>query len=727
MKRIYLTVLLTFLAVLNTTAALASHPIQIKGTEVLKKYCTECHTGQLKFDANSVENMKSTGVLLSGNAAKSAIWTRLMSTAKPMPPKGSPQPTASEKQAVKEWIEGSASPSSSNAVSETVDQAPRKWIKDSELLSVVIADLQATNERELPFIRYFSLANLYRNPQVKDAEITRYRVALDKLLNSLSWNPTIIKTKPLGPNGVLLRLDVRSLRWERDAWEKVIRTYPYGYRPKDGGKNAELIRTLSGAAIPFIRVDWFVATASRPPLYNDLLQLPSTAQGLEQKLGVDIARDMEQENDIHRGGMTNSNVSNNNRVVQRHTSNYGAYWKSFDFKDNEGHHDIFEYPMDFKEDGGEYIFHLPNKMLAYMITDASGRRIDSAPVEVVFDKATPNSTGIITNGLSCIGCHAAGLKPIDDKVRKSLLKLNKSTSFDLEKARAIYTGSEAINAKVEEDNIAFKDALAKIGTEATNPAVEPIVTIARYYLSNSAAVTTIQAAADLGMSVADFQKGIARSTELQQMGLTRLEDEDGAIKRDTWEKAFPTVVRELGLGSPGIMLDRVDHTNDIGKPRTNKVSAVSESLRLTLDRGAGGAYKLGDNVGVDIVPGFSGHMYVYSIDAKGSGALLFPYGKSTAFSDGKVDAGDPISFGRANSFLPVEVNEATGDEVVIAVLIERAQSGLPGVSSVSGSKGIVPVEVSQSNMRTSLAALVRKEKAAGRMAVMTEVRLRTIK
>ena len=160
MKRIYLTVLLTFLAVLHTTAARASHPIQVKGTEVLKKYCTECHTGQLKFDANSVENMKSTGVLLSGSAAKSAIWTRLMSTAKPMPPKGSPQPTASEKQAVKEWIEGSASPSSRNAVSDTVDQAPRKWIKDSELLSVVIADLQATNERELPFIRYFSLANL---------------------------------------------------------------------------------------------------------------------------------------------------------------------------------------------------------------------------------------------------------------------------------------------------------------------------------------------------------------------------------------------------------------------------------------------------------------------------------------------------------------------------------------------------------------------------------------
>lgn len=725
MKRIYVTVLLTFLAVLHTAAARASHPMQAKGTEVLKKYCTECHTGQLKFDANSIENMKSTGVLVAGTAAKSPIWMRLVSTTKPMPPKGSPQPTASEKQAVKDWIESNGSVVGNTDVSVSAEQAPRKWIRDSELLSVVVADLQATNERELPFIRYFSLANLYRNPQVKDAEIARYRVALDKLLNSLSWSPTIIKTKPLGPNGVLLRLDVRSLRWERDAWEKVIRSYPYAYRPKDGGKNAELIRTLSGAAIPFIRVDWFVANASRPPLYNDLLKLPSTALGLEQKLGVDVARDMEQENDVHRGGMTNSNVSNNNRVVQRHTSNYGAYWKSFDFKDNEGHHDIFEYPMDFKEDGGEYIFHLPNKMLAYMITDASGRRLDSAPVEVVFDKATPNSTGIITNGLSCIGCHAAGLKPVDDKVRKSLLKLNKSTSFDLEKARAIYTGSEAINAKVEEDNIAFKDALSKIGTEATNPTVEPIVTIARYYLSNSAAVTTTQAAADLGISVVDFQKGIARSTELQQMGLTRLEDEDGAIKRDTWEKAFPAVVRELGLGNPGVMHEQVDRSDSVSKSRAS--SPASETLRLSLDRGTGATYKVGENVGVDIVPGFSGHMYVYSIDAKGSGALLFPYGKSAAFADGKVDAGDSINFGRATSFLPVEVNEATGDELVIAVLLERAQSGLPGVSSVSGSKGIIPVELSQSSMRASLTALVKKEKAAGRMAVISEVRLRTTK
>jgi hypothetical protein len=118
-------------------------------------------------------------------------------------------------------------------------------------------------------------------------------------------------------------------------------------------------------------------------------------------------------------------------------------------------------------------------------------------------------------------------------------------------------------------------------------------------------------------------------------------------------------------------------------------------------------------------------MYVYSIDAKGSGALLFPYAKSAAYSDGKVDSGDPISFGKANSFLPIEVNEPTGDEVVIAILTERPQSSLPGASSVTGSKGIVPVEVTQSNMRSTLAALVRKEKAAGRMAVMTEVRLRT--
>ncbi|MFY7953285.1 MAG: c-type cytochrome, partial [Armatimonadaceae bacterium] len=306
------------------------HPAD--GGALLKKYCAECHSGQLKFDAADVENMRSSGVLVQGNAAKSAIWARLNATKGQMPPKGSPQPTAAEKEAIRAWIEPKDS-DPEPAETKPAQPKARKNVKETDILAAILTDLQAANERDLPFLRYFSLANLYRNPSVKDDDLQRYRLALDKLLNSLSWNPVMVRSKAIGPEGLVLRLDVRTLRWEKDAWSKVVALYPYGYRPKDGAKTAEQIRTLSGATVPVLRVDWFVANASRPPLYHDLLQLPHTDRELEAKLGVDADRDMEQESDIHRGGMTNSNVSNNNRIVQRHTSNYGAYWKSFDFKD----------------------------------------------------------------------------------------------------------------------------------------------------------------------------------------------------------------------------------------------------------------------------------------------------------------------------------------------------------------------------------------------------------
>ena len=65
---------------------------------------------------------------------------------------------------------------------------------------------------------------------------------------------------------------------------------------------------------------------------------------------------------------------NNNRVVERHASRYGAYWKSYDFAGNTGTQNIFTHPLDFTQDGGEIIFNLPNGLQGYLIVDASGER-----------------------------------------------------------------------------------------------------------------------------------------------------------------------------------------------------------------------------------------------------------------------------------------------------------------------------------------------------------------
>ena len=133
--------------------------------------------------------------------------------------------------------------------------------------------------------------------------------------------------------------------------------------------------------IPSVHVDWFIATASTPPLYHDLLSLPLTDRGLETRLEVDVARNLVNAPGVRvwRAGFNNSGVSTNNRVVERHTSRYGAYWKSYDFAGSVGKQNIFTNPLNFTHDGGEVIFNLPNGLQGYYLVNASGFRLDRRP------------------------------------------------------------------------------------------------------------------------------------------------------------------------------------------------------------------------------------------------------------------------------------------------------------------------------------------------------------
>src|SRR5262249_42645988 len=118
--------------------------------------------------------------------------------------------------------------------------------------------------------------------------------------------------------------------------------------------------------LPYARGDWFVAAASHPPLYHEVLELPLNEKELEKQLRVDVAGDIRSER-VARAGFNGSGVSRNNRLVERHESGYGAYWKSYDFASNAGQKNLFGVPLgpgtavnNFAHDGGEIIFNLPN-------------------------------------------------------------------------------------------------------------------------------------------------------------------------------------------------------------------------------------------------------------------------------------------------------------------------------------------------------------------------------
>src|SRR5262245_23334617 len=128
-----------------------------------------------------------------------------------------------------------------------------------------------------------------------------------------------------------------------------------------------------------------------------------TARDLERKLGVYVADNFKRDK-LARAGFTASGVSGQNRMVERHESPYGAYWKSYDFKSNAGRGNLFRFPLGpafagnpyadqaFAHDGGEIIFNLPNGLQGYLLVNGKDGRIDEGPVEVVSDSLKTSGT-----------------------------------------------------------------------------------------------------------------------------------------------------------------------------------------------------------------------------------------------------------------------------------------------------------------------------------------------
>ena len=103
------------------------------------------------------------------------------------------------------------------------------------------------------------------------------------------------------------------------------------------------------------------------------------------------------------------------------TRPYGAYWKSYDFKLDEGAAALARFPLGpafaanpfgrqaFEHAGGEIIFNLPNGLQGYLLVNGRDERIAAGPIEVVGDALRTSGTATIVNGLSCMACHKDGM------------------------------------------------------------------------------------------------------------------------------------------------------------------------------------------------------------------------------------------------------------------------------------------------------------------------------
>ena len=470
---------------------------------VLARHCARCHGDRAKPKGGlghitDLARLVESGQVVPGKPERSPLLGRIVSVE--MPPYGSKAPTDADRETIRLWIaEGAKLPAREN------------WlVAEADLTALIDADLAAMPARDRPFVRYLTMAHLANRP----AERVALRHALAKLVNSLSWHARLVPPHPL-PGWLVYRVDLRHYRWSARAWDRLVLAYPYGSAPRNA-----------------VRADWFVATASRPPAYYDFLALPNTDKALERLAGVDTASGIEEGTAV-RAGFNDSGVARANRVLERHDSAYGGYWRSFDFSDNAGRQNVFAHPTGFRHAGGEIVFHLPNGLQGYFLTDADGRRIDRAPGEIVTDPKRPDR--LVENGLSCMGCHIGGILPKADRVRAHVLASKAFTAEQRDDILTLYAPAARLEKLVREDNKRFAAALRKLGVPAGEP--EPIsVAVLRYEQTVGGA----RAAEELGVSPARLAELIARDADLARtLGPLRT---SGVVQRQVFEEAFPRLL-----------------------------------------------------------------------------------------------------------------------------------------------------------------------------------------
>ena len=550
---------------------------------VFEENCFQCHGDLGDFKGvlliEEYNSLIQSGSVIRGQPEASELYKRLFGPTENgaqmppnLPPFNRPPLTDKEIEIIRVWIENGAS--DWNVVDNN-----RNFITPRRVLETIRDHIETLPIPKRAFARYFSTTHLY-NAGLPTEPLQSHYLALSKLVNSLSWRADIVNPEPINAEQTLFYIDLSDYEWDiNDSWTEIEKHYPYNikYEGADQTDLRDLFLNLQSemdCEVPYVHVDWFIGKASEPLLYNEILALPDTDTDLETLLGVDVVNNLKNDPGVRvwRAGIKESGVSRHNRVVERHKSRYGAYWKSYDFAGSEGKQDISKYPLSFNHDGGEVVFNLPNGLQAYHLFDAAGGSLDKAPTDIV---ATDASDPAVYNGISCISCHTEGIKPFTDVVR-AVIEAMEDPIFDKAHALQLYVEQAVMDDLVEDDTDKFITALTKTGNSSEGS--EPISRFHGIYNYN--ALDAAHAAAAVGLRKNVF---LSKIRERADLGLFLVEGD--VVKRDTWTSIFEAVV--LALNPPVVVsIPDVDSpgTGDIISHPDDAVHIPDPNLRTALAR-----------------------------------------------------------------------------------------------------------------------------------------------
>jgi hypothetical protein len=489
--------------------------------EILETHCLGCHSDDDQSGLGNIldiDNLMEKGVVKPGDPENSLLYKLV--TSGEMPKNGSL--TESNIELIYDWIK-------KGAIAKETD-VERKFVPESAVYTNAASDLLDNfSSSERPNVRYFSLIHLY-NGGLPDTEIQVNREALFKLLNSLSSASQVKKPEAIDNFNTLYRIELTDYGWSTKQWEDVIRSYPFMVIPAVA-KSLGVLQEDTNTNVPLIKADWFVANASKAPLYYSMLGISADFKTFESKMGISLVNNVKSGNVI-RAGFNDSLPSEQNRVIERHSVGSSSFlWRSYEFETSDGNQNIFDKPMgpqgtghpnSFRDDGGEFIFSLNNGFFAFAIYGKDGNRLNIAP--------SKEGEEDIIAGQSCMSCHNNGLINKQDMV----IKEAGSRGILDSQIEAIYVSHSKFKSQIDKDSDSYKDALNQANVNTKRK--DPVFRVAKKYLLD---VSTGQAAAEIGV-----QRSVLEGHLQRVQGLSSL-FEGGSISRTNFEIKYKTLSTSL--------------------------------------------------------------------------------------------------------------------------------------------------------------------------------------
>ncbi|MEC9368485.1 MAG: DUF4384 domain-containing protein [Pseudomonadota bacterium] len=638
-------------------------PVALKAFKALDKHCARCHQiGRLEREkpAKNFGNVlqldevaKDANLVVAGLPEGSRLFKTLLDGTMPYDVRqefsGGDEPTVEEVKAISDWIVSLAPP-----------KCDRKPIASADIVESIAADLNAQQDHRRKGMRYITLSHFY-NVCEKEENLVRLRQGVVKLLNSLSRQSDVLKMRTIDKDNTIIAFNLDDLKWEAKDWDTIIKSYPYANRPDT--TTYDTVKQITDTPISWIRGDWFAFTASRPPLYYDLLKLPDNFQQLQKDFGVDVTENIEKFR-AARAGFQKSGVSKHNRLIERHSINTGYFWTSYDFKGDRPEQSLFVRPLGpkgpnaFKEDGGETIFSLPNGFQGYYLNTADGKRLEKGPTEIVLDDSQLDRA--VTNGISCFGCHNQGIRRATDEIRKHVFTDRTFDRDTREKVKALYPEVAEMNKLLDDDYNRFRTAMLRAGLDpdldSQQSGVESINFLSKQY---EKALDLRVAAAEYGISSEQLAEGLAADGGESFRTKRRLEQ--GVLPREQFEARFAEVIEKVSDDL------RVDTGGDAAKADVAKVGddkpkgkQAEFDLALLSDKSV---YDVGELLQLSITSKENCNLTLINVDGKGVGTVIFP---NKFQQDNLIAAGKEVKLPGAKAPFQLRLKDK-GKETVIAV------------------------------------------------------------